>query len=1536
MTTSGSGKRLRPVIRVFVSSTFSDMKHERNALEADAFPKLEQLCQRHGFQFQAIDLRWGVSTEAGLDHRTMQICYEELRRSQEISPEPNFLILLGNRYGWRPLPEAISQKEYENLRNAAMECDKDGKAIIKGIGDKSAEQILKEWYRLDENILPSDRTRDDPDCAPLNYILQSRLQVVDGHLKYGRRKKVSGMGDEDTPEWIAVQNVLWNMINAAFPADARFKNRFKNIDGNKHIQDVDSTLDPKRTVPQIVRFQGSATEQEIWSGALSVPHADQHVLAFFREIENRAAFSDPKQIENFVDVDPSGTLQIEQLKAELRLRLGSSNLFHNEAPVRLVEAQDNQGDRRVDITTDHLDQLCANVVSRLSESIQGQIDEYWHNTSPASMNRAARELEIEQREYERFAKERGGEESFVGRQVELQSILDYMGSDSCWPLVIHGASGCGKTALLACASQEVAKTRKRIERFIGVAPRSSDLRSLLSSLCQELRQRNPRTDVLPTEIKELRDEFSRHLQVATPEQPLILFLDALDQLADADNGRLLHWLPLGSLPAHVKLVVSCLSDRADGDLAGQPYAELKHRQIPTENFINLNVLSEAEARLLLFDRWLPNTGRKVSDDQRAQIEQRLASPTCRQPIFLKMLFEEVRFWHSYDPAPVPGESVPALLGQLFDRLSLETNHGPLLVNRVLGYLSASRHGLAENEILEILFADPEYRAKLNEATEQTRQELPPNAKRIPITLWSRLRFDLAPYLTERAAPGANVLTFYHRQVGEAARGKYMSGDNELRSHRALAGYFHKQHNYLESIIEQHAHASHPSTMSRQANLRKVDELPWQRLQAQQWDKLGRLLTDVSFLEAKVAAGMLHSLIEDYNSAFKASGNTKVSEWSSDRRSFGMSFFLRALRKNAEFISDVPTATRTQLILTGLNEAFDHKLLVGRFAEKSLLVPSRAPAEIANPHSEEVVSVTASGDCQRVATCDLRGQVIIWDVMKRRWLTRYTAVKGRAEVVCFLDLGGVLLAAACEDGSIYIAESSTGDQRARLCKHKSQLLALTSNGTYFASGGVDERVFLWETRSLRFLTEVGESKGRGMIQSLAFGAGHYLLVGTHTGRVECWDLSSPTAPKLCYQFNLPTPSNRLGPSSIEQVAFVPRTRYACVSDWEPKITIFDAISGQSLNQVRHPGSYAPRFAPTQDGKTLVCSHDKGLMAFAVPSGQHLWKIDADMWSIGSLVLLEEDRSSFTGHSDSSVAIWDLADRKRIWAQPGVRNSAISAAAIDPSRAICVSGGTGGQISAVDLETEKTLYHVKTDIGYVCALDVCAVNNVFAALGWSRYTIVASTTTGHETMRFPTAEFGRMVCLNPQGDRLAIGCEQDLTVFDLASQTSLFRTKDALTAWIVSGLFSDNPDFLYLGDSWGICHEIQLSTGGVRHLNPGNNQIRGWCQFLTVLEAQKCFISAAGSQLFVWDLLSGCVQRKLIGHRSDVCTGTLSKDGKWLITGDEHGRIILWETASWRIVGGALLQAPIRVLTFDQIRSCLWAVDAARGIYQFALQ
>ena len=69
---------MTPAFRLFISSTFSDQLAERNALQERVFPALRQFCQERGARFQAVDLRWGVRDEAGLDQRTMTICLEEL------------------------------------------------------------------------------------------------------------------------------------------------------------------------------------------------------------------------------------------------------------------------------------------------------------------------------------------------------------------------------------------------------------------------------------------------------------------------------------------------------------------------------------------------------------------------------------------------------------------------------------------------------------------------------------------------------------------------------------------------------------------------------------------------------------------------------------------------------------------------------------------------------------------------------------------------------------------------------------------------------------------------------------------------------------------------------------------------------------------------------------------------------------------------------------------------------------------------------------------------------------------------------------------------------------------------------------------------------------------------------------------------------------------------------------------------------------------------------------------------------------------
>ena len=97
-------------------STFEDLKDEREALQRFAFPPLATICESVGASFQAIDLRWGVRDEAAVNQKTMEICLSEIARCQRTGIKPNFLILLGDRYGWCPLPAHIDAAEFESVR----------------------------------------------------------------------------------------------------------------------------------------------------------------------------------------------------------------------------------------------------------------------------------------------------------------------------------------------------------------------------------------------------------------------------------------------------------------------------------------------------------------------------------------------------------------------------------------------------------------------------------------------------------------------------------------------------------------------------------------------------------------------------------------------------------------------------------------------------------------------------------------------------------------------------------------------------------------------------------------------------------------------------------------------------------------------------------------------------------------------------------------------------------------------------------------------------------------------------------------------------------------------------------------------------------------------------------------------------------------------------------------------------------------------------------------------------------------------------
>jgi hypothetical protein len=867
--------------RLFVSSTFSDLKAERNALQAYVFPRLRELCEQHGSRFQPIDLRWGVSTEASLDQQAMTICLEEIARCQQTSPRPNFIILLGDRYGWCPPPSHILDSEFQE--------------ILRMVKNQDDQALLSQWYQLDENAVPPE------------WLLKPRLK---------------GSPYEIYDNWQPVEARLQAILAQAA---------------------LGLGFSPARLLP----YTASATEQEIAAGALMVKDAPEHVFCFFRSLEGLPMEFNAQAFRTLVrkrlsDSFPSGlsnTSQglVNQILGNLAYSSASDfanaiNLAINgisiESPevdaVRFLQQvlvdftgkefqnlddnwsfdeitnkkQRNLKARLISnipnnvrtysarwkadsisgdlISTEHINQLCEDVYNALSGIILEEIEHPHSNAVEKEIVyvQLSSSLDSEGLLHRKFAEEHL--RVFVGREDILAKISSYLNQGGNHILAIIGAGGTGKSTLTAKAIQEAQKAHPNAEivyRFVGVTPGSSDGRSLLNSLCHEI-CRDYRKDVtdIPTDYPNLVPELGKRMALAKAERPLILFLDSLDQLSESQGARSLVWLP-SVLPTNVKVIVSTRPEEISTVL------QAKQAQVEM-----LGGLTLEEGNCLL-SVWLERSQRTLQPAQRKELLDKFAK-SQGNPLYLRLAFEECRLWKSGQPAEVLAEGVSGIVEKnMIARLANEGNHGLMLVSRAFGYLAASRYGLAEDEMVDLLSRDHEvytwffnssyqfppdlvqqaisYLETCSTITNDQDKEvtainwlwnirktpdrareffedvlLKTNGPRLPVVLWSRLYFDLEPYLAERIQDGSTLMNFYHRELLDVAQRAFLSDKQDKLYHERIAAYLHLK-------------ADPECDDSWTGNyIHGLSELPHHLINAALGDELFKVLTNFRFLEHK--------------------------------------------------------------------------------------------------------------------------------------------------------------------------------------------------------------------------------------------------------------------------------------------------------------------------------------------------------------------------------------------------------------------------------------------------------------------------------------------------------------------------------------------------------------------------------------------------------------------------------------------------------------------------------------------------------------
>ena len=365
----------------------------------------------------------------------------------------------------------------------------------------------------------------------------------------------------------------------------------------------------------------------------------------------------------------------------------------------------------------------------------------------------------------------------------------------CFPFVIRGDSGGGKSALLASwfsnLEQNLQYQDRKTDRFekppfhfihfIGGTPSSVYAESLLRRLLEEIKRygASPSGERIANDLPGLTAQLPRWLDSLSSAGGGVLIFDALNQLA-SPLERELDWMP-SRWPSNIRIITSVLPGDALRALE-------KRGWLQPESTLMVKPLSPNERR----DIALAYLQFFKKEMEPKLLNQLLAAEQSKNPLFLRTVLEELRVRSSHEKlqanldnllkAAGPAELFVMVLKNLevdfetqlksmFQGINdpnskdtpnqihkyLHTDENPGLVHRLFEVMGTAFRGLSESELLQILSASEK-----------------PSEHPIPRSLLSSVFLALGDSLLSKDGQ----LSFFHDYLRQAVLKEYLDEEKE--------------------------------------------------------------------------------------------------------------------------------------------------------------------------------------------------------------------------------------------------------------------------------------------------------------------------------------------------------------------------------------------------------------------------------------------------------------------------------------------------------------------------------------------------------------------------------------------------------------------------------------------------------------------------------------------------------------------------------------------------------------------------------------
>ncbi|MBN8634797.1 MAG: protein kinase [Anaerolineae bacterium] len=597
------------------------------------------------------------------------------------------------------------------------------------------------------------------------------------------------------------------------------------------------------------------------------------------------------------------------------------------------------------------------------------------------------------------------------------------------------------------------------------------------------------------------------------------------------------------------------------------------------------------------------------------------------------------------------------------------------------------------------------------------------------------------------------------------------------------------------------------------------------------------------------------------------------------------------------------------------------------------------------HANWVFQSAFTPDGSQMLTADLSGVIILWDVATGEEIRRFGADGiGHDDLVFSVAVSpdGMTAITGSQKKNFILWDLTTGEAIRTIGAGGEGNLDAVWAIAYLPDGqsaiigsndaNAERNLIQWDLNTGEIIRRFEGHAGAVFTVDLS-PDGQYLASAGGAGEVRLWDLATGDEVRTLEGYT----------KDVYGIAFSPDSARVIGAGTESTLNVWDVETGDMLEQVPVAGvvrglDYSP------DGNTFA--------AALLDTTVALW----DAHSFAPLqtflghtglaigITYTPDGGRFASAAQDGVILWDVYGRgAEAWRQAETAPVYASAAAGDQIAVATARGVSLRNFATGELISE---FNAETPL-YSVALQ----GNVIAAGGADGSVTLWDTASG-EVVRTIAAHTSpvRAIAISPDGTQLVTGggniqisrgrpVDNELVLWDAATGAEI-RRLSGHTAPIRSAVFSADGTRVLSGSDDGSLILWDVATGErIQTFAPDNAEttdvIEGHTQSLTSValsaDGTLALSTSRDRTALLWDVATGAVVRRLLGHTAVVRDAAFSPDGSYVLTasgsersgGSVDNTLILFDAAT----GSALRQFSGNS---SLIRSVVFSDDGTQAI------